>query len=531
MSTAPGADKKGHICPPSNAKHPSDRWESLFVYSFICKFTSLRGKTEGLETPMDLENALLSREPEPILTKVLTQFILNLKPQTRNLSADQISTTVASVLSEYFKSSERTIFWNDDLHKNVDPFEGLEGGFFATDWDFKLKILRQLVELQLSHAPEIKAPIDRAWGVVHNKHKKKDGAAITQPNDSQTQEALQLIPIGQDSQRKRYWIADDSPRIYVSTNPWKITATFQTVASTREEYITTIEQLKSSAPPALKKGQKRTRLELAHLALISDLELRVEAIDAELARVQRVRKKIEQRKVLLAQAELRETRTRKRTQRPDYVEYNDDDIGAMEQDDDDYKEEPEEEEFGGRSRRVASTTQQRRSTRAVVVNKRESSVESWSHWRGERRSSRLGASPDMQLDEPPPKRVRTEVARAHSTEALQPINGNSLSNGKNARSSAAALKATEYAVEKLPGKKKSKFWIYAVEPIQGTINSGLPVDGDLSVNDSTSSTTLNGNGTDSSGRHTPIYDRDEDKHMDYDRPSEPEGSLSPMDSA
>jgi hypothetical protein len=53
-------------------------------------------------------------------------------------STDQISATVASVLSEYFKTSERTIFWDDELKANVDPFEGLEGGFFATDWDFKV---------------------------------------------------------------------------------------------------------------------------------------------------------------------------------------------------------------------------------------------------------------------------------------------------------------------------------------------------------------------------------------------------------
>lgn len=45
--------KSGHICPPSNAKHPSDRWESLFVYAFICKFTNIRAKVEGLESPME----------------------------------------------------------------------------------------------------------------------------------------------------------------------------------------------------------------------------------------------------------------------------------------------------------------------------------------------------------------------------------------------------------------------------------------------------------------------------------------------
>lgn len=53
-------------------------------------------------------------------------------------SPDQISSTVAVVLSEYFKSSERTVFWSDDLCRNVDPFEGQDGGFFAADWDFKV---------------------------------------------------------------------------------------------------------------------------------------------------------------------------------------------------------------------------------------------------------------------------------------------------------------------------------------------------------------------------------------------------------
>ncbi|EGN93155.1 hypothetical protein SERLA73DRAFT_64527 [Serpula lacrymans var. lacrymans S7.3] len=322
MSAAPQAEKKGHVCPPSNATRPRDRWESMFIYSFICKFTQLRSKVEGLETPMDFENSLLSREPNHILSKILQQFILNLRPQTRNLSGDQISTTVASVLADYFKTSERTVFWDDELKANVDPFEGLQGGFFAADWDFKLKILRQLVELQLTHAPDIKGVIDRAWGVSQNKHKKKeDGTVPTDTIDTKSRESLQLVPLGQDSERKRYWIADDSPRIYVSTNPWKITATFQSVSSTRDEYIATIAILEDSAPPEFKfkNGEKKSKLELAHLALIKDLESRVGAIDAEIARVQKARRKIEQRALLLAQAEIRQTRTRRQTRRPDYV--------------------------------------------------------------------------------------------------------------------------------------------------------------------------------------------------------------------
>ena len=100
-------DRKGHVCPPSSAKHPSDRWESLFVYGFICRFTQLRVKVEGFNSPMEyvplhssclktvsyhkwrgcssFEDALLSPEPNLIMTQILSRFVLNLRPGTRNL--------------------------------------------------------------------------------------------------------------------------------------------------------------------------------------------------------------------------------------------------------------------------------------------------------------------------------------------------------------------------------------------------------------------------------------------------------------
>ena len=56
------------------------------------------------------------------------------------LSADQISSTVLTVLAEFFKTSERTVFWSDELMVNVDPFQGLDGGFFAADWDLKVRV-------------------------------------------------------------------------------------------------------------------------------------------------------------------------------------------------------------------------------------------------------------------------------------------------------------------------------------------------------------------------------------------------------
>ena len=76
-------------------------------------------------------------------------------------------------------------------------------------------------------------------------------------------------------------VCADSPRIYVSTNPWKISSTFQTISTTRQEYMTVIENLKATALPEPKKGQKRLRPEILHLALIKALEDRIDAIDAE----------------------------------------------------------------------------------------------------------------------------------------------------------------------------------------------------------------------------------------------------------
>ncbi|OCH94673.1 hypothetical protein OBBRIDRAFT_788928 [Obba rivulosa] len=475
-------DKKGHVCPPSSATHPRDRWESLFVYSFICKFTPLRGKVEGLDSPMDFEEALLLPEANPVMTAILSRFVLNLRPQTRNLSSDVISSTVAGVLQEYFKSSERTVFWDDDKKMNVDPFLGMENGFFAADWDLKLKILRQFVELQLCHSAEIKAIIDRAWGVIHNKHKKIEVAQLPPPpGDPQSQDRLQLIPLGQDKDRKRYWVIDDSPRVYLSTNPWKITATFQAVSSTRDDYISLAEKLKEGAPSEPKAGERKTKLEQAHLALLKAMQDRIESIDAELARIQRARRKIEQRNLLIAQAEVRETRTRRKTSRPDYAYMNDpmseddqDEYKFQEQEDEEYDEEVDYDDletFRGEGPSTANGRRggRRRSTRASNASNGKRTAggnDEWGEWRGERRSTRLGGPADAPSNGQRNSRARTEDSSIsnHSAEVQAPA----VSGGNGLRMKvhgAAAIKPSETAVEAVAGKKKSKFWYYAVEPI------------------------------------------------------------------
>jgi hypothetical protein len=56
------------------------------------------------------------------------------------VSPDQLNDTLATVFSDYFKSSERTVFWDDNLHKNVNPFPKMENGFFAAEWDLKVGV-------------------------------------------------------------------------------------------------------------------------------------------------------------------------------------------------------------------------------------------------------------------------------------------------------------------------------------------------------------------------------------------------------
>lgn len=81
---------------------------------------------------------------------------------------------------------------------------------------------------------------------------------------------------------------------------------------------------------------------------------------------------------------------------------------------------------------------------------------------------RLGAPADVQLDGPPPKRARTnDSAVSGSSVDVAPANGNSSNSLKIKINGAAAVKPTETAVEVVAGKKKSKFWYYAVEPVSG----------------------------------------------------------------
>ena len=144
----------------------------------------------------------------------------------------------------------------------------------------------------------------------------------------------------------------------------------------------------------------------------------------------------------------------------------------------------EEDYGGGRSRRprraaAMAGTERRRSTRTSVTNSNGSRNQ---EWRGERRSTRLGAAQTSDLP-PPAKRPRVvESATPSSHEDQMEVDGEP--------PKPAALRPTEIALPAVPGKKKSKFWFYAVEPnASGTATPTEPgPSGSLNGN-------ANGNGT------------------------------------
>lgn len=62
--------------------------------------------------------------------------------RVRYSRSDVISATVSTIFQEYFKSTERTVFWNDEQKANIDPFLTLpQGSFWQADWDMKVRIV------------------------------------------------------------------------------------------------------------------------------------------------------------------------------------------------------------------------------------------------------------------------------------------------------------------------------------------------------------------------------------------------------
>lgn len=259
-----------------------------------------------------------------LLEQVILRFILNLRPNTRNTSSELIPSTLFSVLHEFLRDKdrlrERTTFWDFDADNNIMPLKDVDGGFWFAPWELKIRILRQLVDWQLTYAANIRDIIDTAWQVKQKPNNKKKNEPPRPAPDTEaaaTRKSLTVTPLGQDVERTRFWIADNSPRLYTSTNPWKTTQLFKCVATTREDYIEWIDKLREKAPPEVEEDDGRTvdSKHKMHWDLIYALELRVDLIDEDLRRAERVRKRLtaEAEKASLLEQSINDRRSRLRS--------------------------------------------------------------------------------------------------------------------------------------------------------------------------------------------------------------------------
>lgn len=46
--------------------------------------------------------------------------------------------TLSNLLSDFFRTSERGVFWDPERKTNIDPMESLPSGFWDADWDIKV---------------------------------------------------------------------------------------------------------------------------------------------------------------------------------------------------------------------------------------------------------------------------------------------------------------------------------------------------------------------------------------------------------
>ncbi|KAG9018215.1 hypothetical protein FRB90_011850 [Tulasnella sp. 427] len=406
-------------------------------------------------------------------------------------------------------------------NKNVNPFKS-DLDFYTLPWDTKIVVLRQLVEWQLSHNATFRNWLDRAHGVVRGGHRKRSDdqprPTLVPPDPEHTKDKLDYKPLGQDIARKRYWIVD------------------------------------AIRTPPVRQGKRRSKLESGHDELIRKLEERLPDIDAEAKRLEileeRLRvareKALEEeakqraREIQEAQNGTRETRTRGKAAKPEYVYRPPPEDGVVyddgeevdELDDDEYRDEPEpviaevappvqdeEEEYqlddeeeeeepapkaNGKKKAQAkaepkprpsavSDPSLRRSGRATqkrsyAEDESSASASAPAPARGERRSSRRQTitsrqEQDEDSDARPTKRSRMSSVGSSNAETSTsgPAQASaaiaSISlDGTGTSQSSKTLRPGEKAIETVPGKKRSKFWYYVVEDAADEADAPQPTE-------------------------------------------------------
>ncbi|KAG9018218.1 hypothetical protein FRB90_011853 [Tulasnella sp. 427] len=277
---------------PQTPATPCDRWETLYVYAFLIKF--LPPAVDDLYDPMGFEEALTSTGFNQILYDILNKFLGELRLSNEGpVSPETVNAALRSVVVQLCAKNphERTVWWIDSSGTNAHPFVTEDVDFFAMSWMDKLVVLRQLVDWQLAYS-NAKEVIDIAWEVKYQRKKKKTNKTLAaefappDEDDPMSINNLRMVALGQDSSRMRYWVIDDSPRVWASPNPWRMNCPMKVVATTRDEYAAFVEKIRDDAPVVEGAKTKMTKPQQAHVELLPALEARLDAIDAYEERVE-----------------------------------------------------------------------------------------------------------------------------------------------------------------------------------------------------------------------------------------------------
>ncbi|CAK9784403.1 hypothetical protein CC85DRAFT_289190 [Cutaneotrichosporon oleaginosum] len=479
------ADLAHHAYEPPRPERVQDDWQVAYVWAFIVKF-GLLPRIGSLLSLEEFERSLcepVANRPDDVLEGVLIAFLKNLKPGLRNLDCTNIQSHLSNYISDMLLNSTEFTVWDrpwapheeargDCCNKSADrmllgrlrgpneekqarvkknPIAQMEkkgGGIFELDWYERARLLRQLVDWQLSHSDVIREKVKEAQAKKDEANKKK----LKRKNPDADEEKVDknadiwIEPVGLDRNKNRIWSIDKSARLYKSGNPFKRPCPLVTMTSTRDELQRQMETFKVYGEAVIPKpkgsgpkGKTTQKEALAHRRQIKGVEDEkrlgewieqfLPDVEKEEARVARARKKNLDTMRILQAAELRTTRTRRSTRKVDYT------YGSMDEEEDELP------RRGGR----------RGAAPAAYEPPRKPAIP------GERRSGRLQARVDAEEYEdqgiesyapsreispppssPPPPAVYSEGAKATQgyTSVDVPgsspdkVNGNGLANGK-----------------------------------------------------------------------------------------------------
>ncbi|OCF46019.1 hypothetical protein I317_00107 [Kwoniella heveanensis CBS 569] len=358
-------DIKKHKVDDVKVDKPEDDWQVAYVWVFIVKF-NLRGRIARLECMEDFERCLtepVANRPDDILESILICFLGNLKSVNRAYNPENIQSQLSAYITDQLMNSTEWTVWDsgwpineadrgscctsnphrtelgrlrypgEPLNQRAarNPIKQIEekgGGIFELDWKERIKMLRQLVDWQLSHAENIRNIINREFPAKAGDSRAKKGAEA----EVNEKDSIVMNTLGQNRDRARIWAMDDSWRLYKSGNPFKRPCPLVPVTTSRETYeafLADVETFSSQAvvvPKGTRETAEQRRLSANiknEQALAETLRARTEVIEKEDARVQRARKRIAQalewQQRAEQRAEMRSTRTRRQTKKVDYV--------------------------------------------------------------------------------------------------------------------------------------------------------------------------------------------------------------------